>query len=282
MLPMPPADLRYRVAGSHDADQFDASGRRSAADFAKGLAAAGRSLSEFHRILEWGCGCGRILRHLPVDPERQEVHGSDIDGEAIAWLQANIPQFHTVQNGGLPPLPYPDAHFDLIINHSVLSHLDERYQDAWLAELRRVLSPDGVLVLTVHGRFAYEAWRSAAPAHDYPSARAIAQSQRDLARRGIYFLDTGGWASHFPAYYQNTFHTAEYVFRHWSAYFDIVAYLPRGSLGHQDMVVMRHRQAQAPIPPAPGAGARAALLLKWGWLQAKIAIKSLITGRKLR
>ncbi len=77
------------------------------------------------RILEWGCGCGRILSHLPVDLDKQELHGCDIDGDAIRWLQENYPGIRTIQTDGLPPLPYEDGYFDLILNHSVLTHLDE-------------------------------------------------------------------------------------------------------------------------------------------------------------
>src|SRR3569833_4326057 len=125
---MPPPDLRYKVAGVREAEHFDTSGRQSATDSARARAGIGRSLAEFPRILEWGCGCGRILRHLPVDLASQDVHGCDIDAEAIAWLQAEIPAFTAAVNGCLPPLPYPDGRFDLIVNHSVMIHLDEAYQ----------------------------------------------------------------------------------------------------------------------------------------------------------
>jgi SAM-dependent methyltransferase len=242
MAPMPPVELRFNVAGTRDEALFDQLGRRSVEDFSQALAGVGRSLGEFSRILEWGCGCGRILRHLTFDPARQEVHGCDIDPKGIEWLQANLPDVQVLTNGGLPPLPYPDGHFDLIINHSVLTHLDERYQDAWLAEIRRVLRPDGLAILTVHGPFAYQSWIANLPTHAPELSKVVAESRRALESTGIYFFVDDAWAHNFPEYYQSTFHAPWYVFDHWKSHFDIVSYIPRGSLKHQDMIVLRHLQ----------------------------------------
>jgi SAM-dependent methyltransferase len=246
---MPPAELRFNVAGAVDEDHFDQAGLRSIDDFNRALASVGRTMTQAQRILEWGCGCGRILRQLPFDPARQEVHGCDIDGKAIGWIQENLPDIQAVQTEGLPPLPYASRHFDLIINHSVLSHLDEDYQDAWLEELRRVLSKDGILILTVHGPHAYAGWVSTLPP-GYPVLEdAIEQSKAALDAEGIYFFVDDGWAANFPKFYQSTFHAPWYIFEHWSQYFEILSYIPHGSLGHQDMIVLGHK----PPPTAPRA-----------------------------
>lgn len=239
---MPPLDLRLRVSNIADETQFGSSGWQSAADFRRALSGVSVHIPNVSRILEWGCGCGRILSQLPVDPEQQELHGCDIDGEAIAWLQSNYPQFRTIRNEGLPPLPYADGYFDLILNHSVLTHLDEAYQDAWLTELGRILAPNGVLVLTVHGPFAYRRWLGSLAAEN-PATEEIRRASQDaLDTQGIWFLADDVWKDRFPSYYQSTFHAPWYVFEHWTEYFDILSYVPRGSLAHQDMIVMRHKR----------------------------------------
>ena len=69
----------------------------------------------------------------------------------IAWCQANISYAQFTVGPHDPPLPYPDHHFDLVINHSVFTHLDERYQDLWLTELQRITSPGAILLLTGEG-----------------------------------------------------------------------------------------------------------------------------------
>jgi methylase of polypeptide subunit release factors len=48
-------------------------------------------LSDYPRILEWGCGCGRILLHMKDLANQVELYGVDIDAEAIEWADHNIP-----------------------------------------------------------------------------------------------------------------------------------------------------------------------------------------------
>jgi ubiquinone/menaquinone biosynthesis C-methylase UbiE len=48
-------------------------------------------------------------------------------------------------------LPFRDAKFDAIYNFSVLTHLSEDLQIAWVRELQRVLKPGGLFACTTHG-----------------------------------------------------------------------------------------------------------------------------------
>jgi SAM-dependent methyltransferase len=241
-IPFPPAHLRRRAAGTDVEAHFDNSGRMSVADFARAVQSTGKALADFPRVLEWGCGCGRVLRHLVEACPRSEIHGCDIDKEAVGWLRSVQTYVEVVANEGLPPLPYPDGAFDLIVNYSVLTHLNERYQDAWLTELGRILDPNGTLVLSFHGPYAYNLWDESIPKNDPHGQALLKEARRKLAEEGIFFLDNDNWSADFPKFYQSTFHSPWYVFEHWQAFFDIAAYLPRGGLNHQDLVVLRHRQ----------------------------------------
>jgi len=51
-FPLPPADLRFRVAGTDHAEWFTKSGKMSVTDLSRGLASIGRSLDEFRDVLE--------------------------------------------------------------------------------------------------------------------------------------------------------------------------------------------------------------------------------------
>jgi SAM-dependent methyltransferase len=149
-LPLPPAWLRVRVAGTADPEWFVASGEQSVAAMGAALAAADAALDDLDTILDFGCGCGRVLRHLAGVPA--DVYGTDPDGPAIRWCRANLgfAQFH--QNGAEAFLPYPAGKFDFVYALSVLTHLRLDQQRDWMAELARVLKPRSLLLLTTHGR----------------------------------------------------------------------------------------------------------------------------------
>ena len=234
-IPLPPPRLRYKVAGTEDPNWFTQSGLMSLADLSRALAAIGRSVEEFGDVLEWGCGCGRILRHLPPSPAPRRIYGFDIDQEAISWINENMPWVETSRTDGLPPLPYADASFDLIFNHSVMSHLDAFYQDAWLGELRRTLRPGGIATLTVHGRHAFQIFLDSFP----PGALARTMHAANLRSQGIVFIKADQWTGHFPAFYQNSFNDVSYIFDQWAHFLDVVCYIPRGALNYQDLIVLQ-------------------------------------------
>lgn len=104
------------------------------------------------RVMEWGCGSARSLRHLPgLLPQGVDYFGSDYNPEAVAWCKTNINGVSFIQNDLSPPLPLEIDSFDVIYAVSVLTHLSVTQQRAWLKELRRVLRFDGCLILTTNG-----------------------------------------------------------------------------------------------------------------------------------
>lgn len=56
----------------------------------------------------------------------------------------------------MPPLPYANDRFDLVLGFSVFSHLREKAQQIWLQELRRVMTPNGLAVLSTLGEYAFQ------------------------------------------------------------------------------------------------------------------------------
>jgi SAM-dependent methyltransferase len=107
---------------------------------------------EATRVMEWGCGSARTLRHLPgLLPQGVEYFGSDYNPETVAWCRANINGVSFIQNDLSPPLPLESSSIDVIYAISVLTHLSVAQQHAWLKELRRVLRPGGCLILTTNG-----------------------------------------------------------------------------------------------------------------------------------
>lgn len=253
--PWPGEELVSRVAGGTDRDAFFESGRQSVRDLNRALGFLGTSLESYSTILEFGSGCGRIMLWLEHVAANASLHGTDIDERAIRWARDNIPYATFKVNDPLPPLDYPDAFFDLVYNHSVFTHLDEEYQDQWLAELRRVTKPGGTILLTVHGDDALRYYEEL-------SANAGGDStwlRREVRNSGIAFIrQDSNLGGPFPDFYHSTFHAPWYVFDRWGANLRIKAYLASASLGFQDIVLMERPAGDEPAPAVGGAPAPAA------------------------
>jgi len=258
--PLPPDELIDRVtAGVTETNAeeiregFRRTGRQSVADIERALGAVGRTLESYPSVLEFGCGCGRIIAWLEPLAKHCALHGTDIDGAAIAWCARELPFAEFGVNPHEPPMGYADASFDLVFNHSVFTHLDERHQDMWLAELRRITKPGGTVVLTVHGEHAFDDVEA--------SSGADAAGWRErLERDGILFIEDDAFVgSAFPSFYHTTFHAPWYVHEHWGRTFSIRAYLPRAGLDYQDIVVLERtsgdRPAPRPVRARPGGAA---------------------------
>lgn len=209
---LPPAELRYRVSSSPDAQNFINIGKKCAADIQSALRQGGYELAEFERVLDFGCGCGRTLIHLKDLAPRAQFDGTDIDQRAIDWCRQNL-QFATFKVGqASPPTDYEPDRFDFIYAISVFTHLDEDYQFRWLEELRRITKPAGVLLLTVDS------------SHVGDKGFVFQRSYED----GL-----------FPAWYQNAFHSEQYVRQNFGKYFEVLGYLPKGMNEHQDVILLR-------------------------------------------
>ena len=209
---LPPAALRYRVGASADADTFSRIGQTCANDIKSAVSKIGRDLESFEKILDFGCGCGRTLIHLSSLAPNAQFYGTDIDKEAIDWCRQNL-SFGTFDvSREIPPIQYATEMFDFIFAISVFTHLNEDYQFRWLNELKRIARPGAILLLTVDSSFVGE--------EDFVFQQSY--------EKGL-----------FPAWYQNTSHSQEYVFSNFSSFFEVIGYFPRGMNNHQDVVMLR-------------------------------------------
>lgn len=244
-LPWPGEELACRVTGGTDRTNFFDSGRQSVRDLQAVLSLIHRDLADYPTILDFGSGCGRIMLWLEHLAATCSLHGVDIDSRAIAWSQQNMPWATFKVNQPLPPLDYPTGYFDLVFNHSVFTHIDEDYQDQWLSELQRVVKPGGHLVLSVHGEAAFlDFERNVIKAGGDPSV-----VRHELATKGLSFIhDDAFTGGPFPDFYHSTFHAPWYIHQHWGRYFNVSAYVTRGSMGFQDFVLLQRRSDDTERP----------------------------------
>ena len=104
------------------------------------------------KILDWGCGPGRIIRHLPEYTDKTcQFFGTDYNRKYVKWCHENIPNVSFSVNQLTPPLSFNDNTFDIIYGISIFTHLSKEMHVAWFNELIRVLKPNGMLFITLHG-----------------------------------------------------------------------------------------------------------------------------------
>lgn len=149
-LPIPPSDLIFLVAGSADISWFLHAGGLGAATVTDALRAQGIEVKGLSALLDFGCGCGRVLRYWHSLPSTK-VCGTDYNPRLIDWCRQNLRFGEFKVNAVAPPLDYRDGEFDLIYAFSVFTHLTEDLQAAWIRELTRLLKPGGYLLLSTHG-----------------------------------------------------------------------------------------------------------------------------------
>lgn len=230
-LPVPPARLLVKVTGTPDPEQFIRTGALAADAIRSALAAVahGGGLEQQGAILDFGCGCGRVLRHWRDLAARNaiEIHGTDYNPELTAWCSAHLPFARIATNGLAPPLAYPDARFGFIYALSVVTHLSEDLQRAWMSEFRRILRPGGLLLITTHGAFFTNRLTEA--------ERAEFAAGRMVTRYG----------SASGSNLCSTYHPESWVRARLAGEADceVVSFVPEGALGNpgQDLYLLRRR-----------------------------------------
>ena len=108
------------------------------------------ALRDGMRVLDVGCGTGNLLRTTGRKHPEVELTGLDPDPKALARARRKARRAGVavrLERGFAQELPFPDGSFDRVFSSLMLHHLDTGSKDALLAEVRRVLRPDGVLVL---------------------------------------------------------------------------------------------------------------------------------------
>lgn len=121
-----------------------------------------------HRVLDIGCGLGRIARPVVryLDPGKGSYEGFDVDRTTIGWCRRAYARRHRnarfvrsdvfhprnhpggAHGAGDYRFPYADGAFDLVIASSIYPHMLEAETVHYLAESARVLAPAGRLFAT--------------------------------------------------------------------------------------------------------------------------------------
>lgn len=239
---VPPYRLRSTVGGQ-GARKYARSGVVAVDEIERALASIGDGTTRRPRsVLDLGCGPGRVLFHAEARFGHGRVRGCDVDRRAIEWARGVRPDvfFH---NDFSPPLPFTDGEFDLVYAISVFTHLPEASQELWLAEVARVLAPDGVALLSFHGPYYYAYMRGGSASGVRAGMLRQLREAPDLGPGDFRYFSYSaeGVDPQNPLRDQGdyglSFQGHEYVRRRWSRHLEVLAIHPEAINYRQDLVV---------------------------------------------
>ena len=194
----------------------------------------GKALDQCERILDFGCGWGRILRFFLKDVDEANAHGVDCYGEMIDLCRSQRLRGRCEVTPILPPTRFPDGHFDVIYLYSVFSHLSEAAHLAWLREFHRILKPGGLVIATTRPRNFIEicgALNRKRTVNDWQRGAALsfsdpAQALADYDAGRFVHSPTGGGGCLDANFYGESCISSRYAFREWTRIFPEIEYLP--------------------------------------------------------
>jgi len=195
------------------------------------------------------------------------ILGCDIDARHVEWINHNLPFMEAKVSKVVPPIPYLDDEFEGVISISIFTHLTERSQDQFLAELHRVCRPEGRLFLTVHGQRALHRALHEAPIRSMlcMDDERFQRAQQDFnENRHAFVLQYGHLTTGLdrPSAFERmknfvfgtkkmvaerfeygiTFVPEDYLRTHWGQWFDIIDYRHGGIHDFQDIVVLKPKK----------------------------------------
>ena len=222
-LPVPAAALRYLVAGTIDVVWFLASGKLAAETVTDLLGRHGITWDQAKRVLDLGCGCGRVLRHFK-SIAGVTFYGRDCNTPAIRWCKRYLGDLFDV-NALEPPLKYDKQSFDLIYAFSIFTHLTEALQIVWMSELPRILVSKGHLIISIRGN-AYRNGLSSADRKRYNQGHLVVKEPHIAGSN-----------------YCNAYHPEDYVRRSLAREFEVIDFIPEGAKGNppQDVYLLRKK-----------------------------------------
>lgn len=222
-------------------------------------AALGMNLTPESRVLDFGCGWGRIIRFFLKDVKPENLFGVDVDPEMIDFCNNLLGYGNYVVVHPEPPTEFPAGSMDIVCAYSVFSHLAEPVHLKWIEEFSRILKPGGILVATTEGRHFIEycrSWRDKKPELQWHDALAklFPDTDATLAEYDsgkFIFCPTGGGPVRPSTFYGEALIPRAYVEREWSKYLAFRDFIDDQSRFWQAVIVMQKWPAHRPSHGEP-------------------------------
>lgn len=106
--------------------------------------------SKVNRLLELGCGNGKLWQENKIDLRNREIFLSDISEGMVEEVRNKLGSDFNCIVADAEKIPFKDSYFDTIIANHVLFYLNDL--NLGLKEIDRVLKSDGILYCSTYGK----------------------------------------------------------------------------------------------------------------------------------
>lgn len=106
--------------------------------------------SKVNRLLELGCGNGKLWQENRIDLRNREIFLSDISEGMVEEVRNKLGSDFNCIVADVEKIPFKDSYFDSIIANHVLFYLNDL--NLGLKEIDRVLKSDGILYCSTYGK----------------------------------------------------------------------------------------------------------------------------------
>ncbi|MFP3565441.1 class I SAM-dependent methyltransferase [Paraburkholderia sp. SIMBA_030] len=173
---------------------------------------AGRPLDDT-KILDYGCGWGRLIRLLYRFTDPANIFGCDPWDRSIELCrESRLAGTFAISEYIPTKTPFPGQKFDLIYAFSVFTHLSARSGKAVMDVCRQSIADNGLMVVTIRP-LSY--WVS----HDQKqNVVDVAAMQRDHVEKGFAYTPHGREPIDGDITYGDTSMTLDYIKRNWDGW----------------------------------------------------------------
>lgn len=106
--------------------------------------------SRVNRLLELGCGNGKLWQENRIDLRNREIFLSDISEGMVEEVRNKLGSDFNCIVADAEKIPFKDSYFDTIIANHILFYLNDL--NLGLKEIDRVLKSDGILYCSTYGK----------------------------------------------------------------------------------------------------------------------------------
>lgn len=108
-----------------------------------------RVIQPGYKVVEIGCGPGRISASLSNTKDKYRAYGTDFSKSMVNLAQKNVPKGEFTVGNGRDLKQYTDNFFDLVYSFVVFQHVSEPIFLNYIKEARRILKSDRYFIFQI-------------------------------------------------------------------------------------------------------------------------------------